>query len=177
MAFSGRWGLEMSAVRIELSDGVTLELDDAQRVRLIHLLGGEDVEQNGSADPEVVLVDGHPMWDHASGGDRQAGVEFHDGDERLAFALRRGLSTKASVFFEHLLHEPGRLVSVTELIETYPDVFSSASAVAGSLTSFSRACKRVERSLPFYWWEGRAPVPTRYAVRPAVAQVFLRAGS
>ena len=167
----------MTMVRLELAEGMTLELDNAQRVRLIHLLGG--ALSGGAVSPEgqVVLAEDHPMWDHASGGDRQAGVEFHDGDEQLARALRRGLSKKSSVFFEHLLREPGRLVSVTDFIETYPDVFGSASAVAGSLTSFSRACKRAERSLPFYWWEGRGGAPTRYAVRPAVAQVFLRAGT
>lgn len=167
----------MVTVRIELSEGMTLELDDAQRVRLIHLLGGHAEGQVVAADHGIVLTEDHPMWDHASGGDRQAGVEFHDGDEQSARTLRRGLSKKSRVFFEHLLREPGRLVSARELIETYPDVFGSPSAVAGSLTSFSKACKRAQRSLPFYWWEGRAGAPARYAIRPAVAQVFLRAGT
>ena len=164
-------------IRIELTDGLALELDDAQRERLLQLLGGNDATQHAGAATGVVLPEDHPMWDHASGADRRAGIEFHAGDEQLARSLRRGLSTKASVFFEHLLHEPGRLVSTSELIDTYPEVFASPSAVAGSLTSFSRACKRAERSLPFYWWEGRANAPTRYAVRPAVAEVFLRAGT
>lgn len=164
-------------MRIQLSDGLILELDEAQRVRLIHLLGGREASPVVCSDDGAVLADDHPMWDHASGGDRQAGVEFGDGDEELARRLRRGLSKKASVFFEHLLGGPGRLVSTREFIDTYPEVFGSASAVAGSLTSFSKACKRAERSLPFYWWEGRAGAPTRYAIRPRVAQVFLGAGS
>jgi hypothetical protein len=165
----------MPTVRIELADGLALELNDEQRQRLLQLLSAHAVTSPPASD--AMLTEDHPMWDHASGGDRQAGIEFHADDEQLARNLRRGLSTKASVFFEHLLREPGRLVSTSELIEAYPDVFGSPSAVAGSLTSFSRACKRAERSLPFYWWEGSANSPTRYAIRPAVAQVFLRAGS
>ena len=169
----------MPTTRIELTDGLTLELDDQQRQRLLHLLGGAEMTKPASTatSTDVVLEEGHPMWDHASGGDRRAGIEFHADDEQEARELRRGLSTKASVFFEHLLRQPGRLVSTTELIETYPEVFGSPSAVAGSLTSFSRACKRMKRSLPFYWWEGSVDTPTRYAIRPTVAQVFLRAGS
>ena len=169
---------ELVVVRIELAEGVVLELDDAQVARLQQLLQGPVTAGPSSDGPATtVLGDDHPMWDHASGGDRQAGVEFGDGDEQLARTLRRGLSRKSRLFFEHLLREPGRLVPVSEFIDTYPDEFGSAAAVAGSLTSFSRACKRAERSLPFYWWEGRAGAPTRYAVRPAIAQVFLRAGT
>lgn len=166
----------MAVVRIELAEGIALELDEVQRVRLQHLLGSAGPQGPAGAGDGTTLPDDHPMWDHASGGDRQAGIEFHDGDEHLARSLRRGLSRNARLFFEHLLREPGRLVSVVEIIDAYPDTFASPSTIAGSLTSFSRACKRAERSLPFYWWQGRAGAPTRYAVRPAVAQVFLRAG-
>lgn len=162
--------------RIEIVPGFIIELDDKQRQRLRAELA-DPVNEAASGSPvDVVLAPDHPMWDHHSGGDRHAQREFSDGDEIEARATRGGLSPKASVFFEELLTLPGHLFSSQHFIETFPDVFESPAAVAGCLNGFTRHCERADRSYPFYWWEGRNGSPTRYAIHPHVARVFIRAG-
>lgn len=166
-------GLRMTS-RIALASGVTLELDEEALARIVAQLPNED--GGIAAVPNSVLPDGHPMWEHHSGGDRHQAPDFGDGDEYEALITRRGLSPKASVFFEELLSAPGQLLSSDHFVTRFPEVFESASAIAGALNGFRRHCDRAGRAFPFCWWEGRGGVPTRYAIRPAVAQVFLRAG-
>lgn len=160
------------SVRLELAPGLVLELDDEALRRLIAQLTTE--EKTGDRDLEYLPPE-HPMWDHASGGDRHSKREFGVGDEDEARALRRGLSPKAKVFFEELLTKPGHLFPSTDFIEKFPETFESPSAIAGCLNGFTKHCERADRSYPFYWWESDRG-PTRYAIHPDVARVFIKVG-
>lgn len=124
----------------------------------------------------LVLDDDHVMWDHHSGGDRHKGEPWaQPGALDDARALRRYLPTMGSAFFELLLSEPGRLFTSEEICEQLP-MFKSPAAVAGSLNGFVKPKNENGRPFPFYWWEGADGKPTRYAVRPSVANVFIAAG-
>lgn len=160
---------------IKLGPGVEIIVDDQTRRRLLVELADEP-EADGAAGPVTDLPPDHPMWGHHSGGDRHATPEYSDGDEDAARKLRRGLSPKAKVFFEEILTRPGHLFESQHFLDTFHDVFESHNAVAGCLHGFTRHCERDGRSFPFYWWEGREGTPTRYAIHPHVARVFLRAG-
>jgi hypothetical protein len=124
----------------------------------------------------LVLPEDHAMWDHHSGGDR------HNGEPWMlpeavddARSTRRYLPAKASAVFELLLSEPGRLFTSEEIVKAVGSL-KSAAAVAGSLNGFVKPKKQNGRPFPFYWWEGADGKPTRFAVRPSVAKVFIAAG-
>ncbi len=126
---------------------------------------------------ELVLDETHPMWDHHSGGDRHTGNPWVLPEALMdAKTERRYLPNKAKAFFELLLSKPGRLFSSDEIIEALPEHFSSALAIAGSLNGFVKPANQNGRPFPFFWWEGAEGKPTRYAVRPSVANVFIAAG-
>lgn len=158
------------------SPGVSLVLDNDTAWRIGALAA--DVASTASEEKAVVLPEGHPMWDHHSGGGRHSGKEWTMPESIPdARKTRRHLAElKARDFFELLLSEPGRLFSSEEIIETLSDQFASASAVAGCLNGFVKPCTETGHPFPFHWWEGAEGKPTRYAVRPSVAQVFAAAG-
>lgn len=124
----------------------------------------------------LVLAEDHPMWDHHSGGDRHHGHPWVMPDAiDDARSTRRYLPAKASAFFELLLSEPGRLFTSEEIVDAI-DTLKSPAAVAGSLNGFVKPTNDNGRPFPFYWWEGADGKPTRYAIRPSVAKVFIAAG-
>lgn len=131
----------------------------------------------GSPDgpPRDVLPEDHPMWDHASGGDRNApDRQWTMNDLAEAAITLDGIKgKKAGVYFDLLLDNPGKLFRSEDIIAAAPKTFASAFAIAGSLNGFRKHTERANRVYPFYWWEGDGHgVPTRYAIRPSVAAVF-----
>ena len=126
-------------------------------------------------DDAMVLAEHHPMWDHASGGDRnEQGRQWTIADLTEANLTLAGISGKKSgVFFDLLLAQPGRLFSVEDIMAAAPTVFASAYSIAGSFNGFRKHTDRAERVYPFHWWEGDTHgTPTLYAIRPSVAAVF-----
>ena len=125
--------------------------------------------------PRDVLPEDHPMWDHASGGDRNApDRQWTMNDLAEAAITLDGIKgKKAGVYFDLLLDNPGKLFRSEDIIAAAPKTFASAFAIAGSLNGFRKHTERAGRVYPFYWWEGDGHgVPTRYAIRPSVAAVF-----
>lgn len=122
----------------------------------------------------LTLDEHHPMWDHASGGDRNhPDRQWKMTDITKAAITLDGIAkNKAGVFFSILLEQPGRLFSTAEIIERAPATFKSAYAVAGCLNGFTRHCERTGKVYPFYWWEADEALGTRYAIRPSTAAVF-----
>ena len=121
------------------------------------------------------LDENHPMWDVASGGSRNRPGETWTMEDLSEAAVLLGAirGKKAGAFFDLLLKEPGRLLTSDEIMSATPGTFSSAYAIAGSLNRFRKHVERAGRAYPFYWWEGTdSDKPTRYAVRPSVANVF-----
>ena len=163
--------MSTSAISVDLGQGSALTLSTHAAQKLFAKLR-KHLEPSGQSEPLEVLPEAHPMWDHHSGGDRHSRPQWAVEDLDEARVTLRGLSPKTRVFFDIVLSEPGRLFTSTEIIDREPDVFASPSAVAGALLGFTRHADRAGRPLPFYWWEGS---PTRYAVRPSIAEVFLRA--
>lgn len=153
--------------------GVQIALSEAVSQKIAAVL---PKDKSGGAPSPLVLSEDHPMWDHHSGGDRHHGHPWVS-PEALedARVTRRHLPEKASAFFELLLSEPGRLFTSEEIVAAIGSL-KSAAAVAGSLNGFVKPCRETGRPFPFYWWEGADGKPTRYAVRPSVAAVFIAAG-
>jgi hypothetical protein len=158
---------------VDLGPGVKLHLTGAAAARLRATLVLPKAPSEGNA----VLGDGDLMWEHHSGGDRSSGVPWSL-PEALDDArdLRRNLPAKGSAFFELLISEPGRAFTSDEIIGLLREHFTSAHSIAGALNGFAKPCERTGRPFPFYWWEGTNGSPTRYAMRPSIALVFIAAG-
>jgi hypothetical protein len=167
-------------IDITLAADVTLTVSDTVADQIRAQLEGTSRAPQPVDPSGVTLGPDDLMWRYASGGDRHAKQEFGPGAEGEARRTRRELSPKAKLIFEELLTHPGHLFTTGHFIKKFPDDFKSPSAVAGAMNGFTRHCERADRSFPFYWWEGRDgkdSVPTRYAIHPDVAQVFLRVGA
>lgn len=158
-------------ITVQLGQGSALQLSTHAAQQLLTQLR-ELLEPAQQSEPLEVLPEEHPMWEHHSGGFRHQRPRWTLDDLHEARLTLRNLSPKARVFFDIMLEEPGRLLTSTEIIDRAPDVFASASAIAGALNGFTSHADRADRPLPFYWWAGP---PARYAVRPSVADVFIRA--
>jgi hypothetical protein len=166
--------MEVVDDQLLLSEGsFLLRLSMAEATRIASLTAART---KSPPDQTVELDEHHVMWDHHSGGDRHGGDPWTlPGALDDASALLRHLPEMGAAFFELLLSQPGRLYTSQEIIDALP-MFRSPSAVAGSLNGFVKPLKANGRPFPFYWWEGADGKPTRYAVRPSVAAVFLAAG-
>lgn len=162
--------------QVLISEGnFTLRLDQTDIQKILSIAAVPVAAE--AEDTPVVLDQHHPMWDHHSGGDRHIGKQWELPDALDDAAEERAnLSPMARPFFELLLSHPGRLWTSEEIMQELP-IFKSPAAVAGSLNGFVRHKNANGRAFPFYWWEGAPGTPTRYAVRPSVAEVFLAAGS
>lgn len=167
--------IKLNDQQIQLSEGgFTLLLSPADVQKVISLVAVPTQPSSGNA--PVVLDENHPMWDHHSGGDRHVGEQWVLPDAlEDAAEERAALSPMASPLFELLLSHPGRLWTSEEIMHELP-IFKSPAAIAGSLNGFVRHKNSNGRAFPFYWWEGPPGTPTRFAVRPSVAEVFLAAG-
>jgi hypothetical protein len=71
-----------------------------------------------------------------------------------------------------LMDRPGQVLDVDEIVEILPDVFDGSRSIAGALNGLRLPRAASGRRYPFYWWEGN---PSRYAMKPSVAEVFRQA--
>lgn len=168
------WTVKMTeSGAIVSNEGVSIELP----MSVVQQLKPSPAAPSANMPGELVLDENHPMWDHHSGGNRHTGDPWVLPEALMdARAERRYLPEKGKAFFELLLSQPGHPFSSDEIIEALPEHFGSALAIAGSLNGFVKPSKQNGRPFPFFWWEGAEGKPTRYAVRPSVAKVFIAAG-
>lgn len=160
---------------VRVAEGVWVEPDLAFGEVSSGLLAEESTGELAGAPrlPEDAL-----MWSYSSGGSRnEPSEQWTLADLAEAAITLEGIRGKKSeVFFDVLLSDPGRTFSSDEIVKAHPEVFASAFAVAGSLNGFRKHAERAGRAFPFHWWEGNgADTPTRYGIRPSVAEVFLAA--
>ena len=155
-------------VNVNLAHGVDLVLAETGVARLLEQLN-QAVATSAPGPLGVVLDDDHPLWDRHSGGSGHEGPEWGTDDDNDAEAFYARLGGKAKVFFDLLLDQPGRQLTVDELIALSNGVFTSSFSIAGAINGLRLAYEASGRRYPFYWWEGN---PTRYAVKPSVADLF-----
>lgn len=162
---------------INLAPGVDLTLtpETAQHVReqIDRLLAGGDTGMPPPAPPApVVLSEDHPMWDQASGGSTHHGTPWEAGDTLAAQTFLLQATERAKVFLDLLIDHPGRQFTVDEICENSNGAYTGARSLAGALAGLAKAQRASGRRYPFTWWEG---TPSRYAMRPAVAQLLCQA--
>ena len=150
--------------------GVEITVETSVAVRLLEQLNAALADADTSSC--AVLPEHHPSWDRRSGGAGHDEPEWTSADEKLAEAFYDSVGGKAKVFFDLLLERPGRQLSVDDLIEASSGVFTSSFSIAGAINGLRLPRTVAERRYPFAWWEG---TPTRYAVKPSVAQLFTAA--
>ena len=119
-----------------------------------------------------VLDDGHLLWDKHSGGSGHEGPEWTLADLAKAGAFYTSLQGKAKAFIDLLIDRPGQVLDVDQIVEILPSVFDGSRSVAGALSGLHLAKEASGRRYPFYWWQGN---PSRYAMKPSVAEVFRQA--
>lgn len=161
-------------ITVAVTPDVSLDLEDRVALRLYKRLAELLGEDRTIDYPTDTLSEGHPLWDRHSGGVGHDGPEWTDQDAELAEAFYARLRGKAKLFFDLLLDRPGELLSVDDLIAAGGGEFTSSFSVAGAINGLRKPHKASGRRYPFYWWEG---TPTRYAVKPDVAELFNSARS
>jgi Protein of unknown function DUF262/Family of unknown function (DUF6416)/Protein of unknown function (DUF1524) len=118
------------------------------------------------------LDDDHPLWDRHAGGSGHDGPEWTLADLAKAEAFYASLQGKAKAFMDLVMDRPGQVLDVDEIVEILPDVFDGSRSVAGALSGLHLPREASGRRYPFCWWEGN---PSRYAMKPSVAEVFRQA--
>lgn len=168
----------MSEVRLPIGPGMELSLSQARAEELMMTLKsqleGSSTEASESHS-RLVLPDDHPLWEQHSGLD---GHRLHPEwdasvDLAIAEAFYRPIGGKAKVFFDLLIDHPGQQLTVNDFCRlTEGDVFFGSRSVAGAINGLNHPRQASGRRYPFYWWEGQ---PTRYAMKPSVAELFRQA--
>jgi hypothetical protein len=127
----------------------------------------------GKSGPMIqILDDSHPLWNRHSGGSGHEGNEWTLGDVTEAEAFYASVKGKAKDFMDVLIDRPGQPLDVDEIVKICPKVFQGSRSIAGALNGLRLAKEASGRRYPFYWWKGN---PTRYAMKPSVAEVFRQA--
>lgn len=165
-------------VELPLPGGARLTLTRPQAVELVARWAGElGLALHGQLPDEsgaIVLPDDHPLWAQHTGLDGHRDLpEWHaQEDLALAEAFYQPVSGKAKVFLDLLIEHPGRQLSVDEIVSLAGGTFAGSRSIAGAINGLHRSHQVSGRRYPFYWWEGR---PTKYAMKPGVADLFATA--
>jgi len=166
-----------SPILIALSPAVTVQLTPPAAADLLRQL--QEALQSRDAAPvdttrrmSQVLDDDHPLWDRHSGGSGHQGLEWTLQDLTEAETFYASVRGKAKLFMDVLIDRPGQPLDVDEIVQILPEVFQSSRSIAGALNGLRLPKEASGRRYPFYWWEGN---PTRYAMKPSVAEVFRQA--
>lgn len=156
---------------INLAPGVDLTLthDTAVHVKnQIELILQGDATVAPQAAP-VVLSDDHPLWSQASGGSAHQDAEWAAGDHLAAQAFLLQATDRARVFLDLLIDHPGRIFTADDICEHSNGTYTNVRSLAGALAGLAKAQRTSGRRYPFTWWEG---TPSRYAMKPAVAEIL-----
>ena len=166
-----------SPIVIALSPAVTVQLTPPAAADLLRQL--QTALQDGNAAPvdtargaTQILDDDHPLWNRHSGGSGHQGPEWTLADLTEAEAFYASVKGKAKPLFDLMIDRPGQPLDVEEIIEILPDLLQNSRSIAGALNGLHLPKEASGRRYPFYWWAGN---PTRYAMKPSVAEVFRQA--
>jgi hypothetical protein len=166
-----------SPILLALSPSITVQLTPSAAVDLLQQL--QAALEEGVAAPAdksgrmiQALDDDHPLWNRHSGGSGHEGIEWTLDDVTEAEAFYASVKGKAKDFMDVLIDRPGQPLDVDEIVKICPKVFQGSRSIAGALNGLRLAKEASGRRYPFYWWEGN---PSRYAMKPSVAEVFRQA--
>ena len=162
-----------SPIVLTLSPAVTLRLTPVAAADLLQQLQAALPDSNPADTARAttpILGDDHPLWDRASG--NHQGPEWTLADLTEAEAFYASITGKAKLYLDLLIDRPGQPLDVEEIMAILPGVFTGRRSIAGSLNGLRLAQEASGRRYPFYWWAGN---PTRYAMKPSVAEVFRQA--
>lgn len=167
------------ALTLRLSDSLTLRVDDDTAAALATQLGaagfGLDTETSATGVGDEAFSDDHVIWSrHTGGSGHFAEPEWTAADGQEAESFYAAVQGKARVFFDLLIDRPGQRLSTDDIRRLAPGVFGNDHSIAGSVNGLSKAKDASGRRYPFYWWQER---PTRYAMKPSVAELFANARS
>jgi Family of unknown function (DUF6416) len=169
---------EMSSpIVITLPPALTVQLTlpaAADLLRQLHaaLQDGHAAPVDTARGATQILDDDHPLWDRHSGGSGHQGPEWRLADRTEAEAFYASVQGKTKPLFDLMIDRPGQPLDVEEIVELLPDLFQNSRSIAGALNGLRLAKEASGRRYPFYWWAGN---PTRYAMKPSVAEVFRQA--
>jgi hypothetical protein len=168
-----------SPIVITLSPAVTVQLTPPAAADLLRQLqaalpGSNAAPIDTARGTTQMLEDDHPLWDRHSGGSGHQGREWTLADLTEAEAFYASVKGKAKTkpLFDLLIDRPGQPLDTEEIIEILPGLFQSSRSIAGALNGLRLAKEASGRRYPFYWWAGN---PTRYAMKPSVAELFRQA--
>jgi hypothetical protein len=166
-----------SSIIITLPPAVTIQLtppaaEDLLRQLRAALPSGNAAPVQATRGATQILDDDHPLWDRHSGGSGHQGPEWTLADLTEAEAFYATVKGKAKPLFDLMIDRPGQPLDVEEIVEVLPDLFQNSRSIAGALNGLRLPKEASGRRYPFYWWEGN---PSRYAMKPSVAEVFRQA--
>jgi hypothetical protein len=166
-----------SRILVAFSPSVTVQLTPLAAADLLQQLQAalkdREVAPTDIPRPTIQVLDNdHPLWERHSGGSGHEGVEWTLDDLTEAEAFYASVKGKAKDFLDILIDRPGQPLDVDEIVEIHPKVFKGSRSIAGALNGLRLAKEASGRRYPFYWWEGN---PSRYAMKPSVAEVFRQA--
>lgn len=165
------------ALTLTLADSITVRVDDDTAAALaaqLHAAGfAGPTDASGTGAAREVFADDHPIWTrHTGGTGHSADPEWSSSDLDAAEAYYAAVRGKARAFLDLLIDRPGERLATDDLRRLAPGVFGNDHSIAGSVKGLSNPQKASGRRYPFYWWQER---PTRYAMKPAVAELFAQA--
>lgn len=126
----------------------------------------------------IMMRDDDPRWDAHSGGNGHRGTEWDSGDGARATAFYESLTGNAKVILDLMIDRPGESLDADWLADQLrPPAPGDTQQrrrllVSGSLSALRRPYVKSGRRYPFYWWQGTRGEPTRYAMKPSVANLF-----
>jgi hypothetical protein len=128
------------------------------------------------------LDDDDPFWDkHTGRSGHTADPEWAADDTALAEAFYPLVQGNTKVFLDLLIDRPGELIESTWIAlqmiasDHGPTGRAGPQVVANSIRGMSLARDASGRRYPFKWWRGKNGSPTRYAMKPTVAELFHQA--
>ena len=163
------------AVTLMMGEKISIRVDEAVAKSLAAQLhaAGFGRHETDVDDGREVFDDGHVIWRrHTGGSSHSADPEWQPRDIDAAEAYFAAVRGKARTFLDLLIDRPGERLSTEEIRRLAPGVFGNAHSIAGSVKGLARPQRECGRRYPFYWWQER---PTRYGMKPSVAELFDRA--
>ena len=163
-------------IRIVLGSDVVLYVGAETAKHLQSQLGASGGSgADGTETAPRSFPDDHSIWTKHSGSDPHRNRPEWTAEDEEDAETYYGLLTskeKAHALLNFLIDHPGELLTTDEIQAALPGVFSNSRSIAGSINGMTLLTEHSGRRYPFYWWEGN---PSRYGMKPSVAELFRRA--